>query len=114
MSIQVAFHQGVLPELTLTGDGLAQAGFTAGAMFRISLYRNGLILTRLDDETDVATLMSELDGSDTEGADWVGDNGELMLAGEWLTQSGLLGSPLEITGLPDKIVIWAAHGVMLA
>ncbi|WP_373365498.1 SymE family type I addiction module toxin, partial [Pectobacterium odoriferum] len=114
MSIQVAFHQGVLPELTLTGDGLAQAGFTAGAMFRISLYRNGLILTRLDDETDVATLMSELDGSDTEGADWVGDNGELMLAGEWLTQSGLLGSPLEIEGLPDKIVIRPAHGVMLA
>ncbi|BES86842.1 hypothetical protein PEC302107_30650 [Pectobacterium araliae] len=72
----------MLPELTLTGDGLAQAGFTAGAMFRISLYRNGLILTRLDDETDVATLMSELDGSDTEGADWVGDNGELTLAGD--------------------------------
>ncbi|WP_342358239.1 SymE family type I addiction module toxin [Pectobacterium araliae] len=36
------------------------------------------------------------------------------MAGEWLTQSGLLGSPLEIEGLPDKIVIRAAHGVMLA
>ncbi|MDC9822087.1 SymE family type I addiction module toxin [Pectobacterium polonicum] len=42
------------------------------------------------------------------------DNGELTLAGDWLTQSGLLGSPLEIEGPPGKIVIRAAHGVMLA
>ncbi|CAG75771.1 conserved hypothetical protein [Pectobacterium atrosepticum SCRI1043] len=107
MSIQAGFYQGVLPELTLTGDGLAQAGFTAGAMFRISLDRNGLILTRLDDDTDMATLMTELDVSDAEGADWVSDNGELALAGDWLTQSGL---PLEIEGLPDKIVIRAVQG----
>lgn len=114
MSIKTAFHHGELPELTLTGDELAQAGFTANTLFHIGLYRNGLILTRLDEDTDVAALMAELDGSETEGADWVGDNGELTLAGDWLTLSGLLGQPLMIDVLPGKITIRAEVGNMLA
>lgn len=109
MSIQTAFYPGKLPELVLIGDELTQAGFTAGTLFRISLYRNGLILTRLDEDTDIAALMSELDGNETEGADWVGDNGELTLAEEWLILSRLDHSPLDITELPGKIVIRAAH-----
>ncbi|QHP81512.1 type I addiction module toxin, SymE family [Pectobacterium odoriferum] len=83
-------------------------------MFRISLYRNGLILTRLDEDTDIAALMAELGGNETEGADWVSDNGELTLAGDWLTLSGLLGQPLSIDVLPGKIVIRAEVGNMLA
>ncbi|MCA6962335.1 SymE family type I addiction module toxin, partial [Pectobacterium odoriferum] len=90
MSIDYAFQRGDLPELTLTGDELVQAGFTANTLFRIRLYRNGLMLTRLNEGTDIAALMAELDGNETEGADWVSDNGELTLAGDWLTQSGAL------------------------
>ncbi|MEF9678769.1 SymE family type I addiction module toxin [Pectobacterium aroidearum] len=81
MSIRYAFQHGDLPELTLTGHALQQAGFTAEALFRISLYRNGLILT---------------------------------LAGDWLTQSGLLGQPLSIDVLPGRITIRAEQGSMLA
>lgn len=114
MSIKTAFQHGDLPELTLTGDELAQAGFTAETLFRISLYRNGLVLTRLDEDTDIAALMAELDGNETEGADWVSDNGELTLAGDWFTQSGLLGQPLRIDVLPGKITIRAELGNMLA
>ncbi|MBN3063193.1 type I addiction module toxin, SymE family [Pectobacterium quasiaquaticum] len=114
MSIHYAFQNGDLPELTLTGHALQQAGFAAEALFRISLYRNGLILTRLDEETDIAALMAELDGNETEGADWVGDNGELTLAGDWLTQSGLLDQPLMIDVLPGRITIRAEQGTMLA
>ncbi|MFJ5481491.1 SymE family type I addiction module toxin [Pectobacterium carotovorum] len=40
-----------------------------------------------------------------EGADWVGDDGTLTLAGDWLTQSGLLGQPLRIDVLPGKITL---------
>ncbi len=75
---------------------MAQAGFTTGVWFHISLYRSGLMLTRLDDDIDIAALVAELDSSDTGGADWVGDNGELTLAGNWLTQSGLLTPPFSI------------------
>ncbi|MFP1985973.1 SymE family type I addiction module toxin [Lonsdalea quercina] len=83
-------------------------------LFRISLYRNGLILTRLNEDTDIAALLAELDGNETEGADWVSDNGELILAGDWLTLSGLLGQPLMIDVLPGKITIRAELGNMLA
>ncbi|GKW22324.1 hypothetical protein PEC302107_40530 [Pectobacterium araliae] len=114
MSIKTAFHHGELPELTLTGDELAQAGFTANTLFRIQLYSNGLILTLLDEDTDIAALMAELDGNEAEGADWMGDNGELTLTGDWLTLSGLLGQSLIIEGLPGKITIRAAMGTMLA
>ena len=58
------------------------------------------MLTRLDDNTDIAALVAELDGSNTNGTDWVGDDGELMLAGDWLPQSGLLPPPLSIEALP--------------
>ena len=39
MGIRYAFQHGDLPELTLTGDELAQADFTANTLFRIHLYR---------------------------------------------------------------------------
>ncbi|MEM0674668.1 SymE family type I addiction module toxin [Dickeya oryzae] len=114
IDMDIAWQQGGLPELTLSGTALAQAGFTAGALFRISLYRNGLMLTRLDNDTDIAALVAELDGNETEGADWVSDNGELTLAGDWLTQSGLLTPPFSIEALPGRIMIRAEPDVMLA
>ncbi|MEI7357261.1 SymE family type I addiction module toxin [Pectobacterium versatile] len=58
--------------------------------------------------------MAELGGSETEGADWMSDNGELTLAGDWLTLSGLLGQPLRINVLPGKITIRAEVENMLA
>jgi hypothetical protein len=41
-----------------------------------------LNLIRLDEDTDIAVLLAELDGSETEGAGWVSDNGTLTLAGD--------------------------------
>ncbi|CAG76310.1 conserved hypothetical protein [Pectobacterium atrosepticum SCRI1043] len=114
MSMGYALQNGDLPELTLTGDELAQAGFTANTLFRINLYRNGLMLTLLNEDTDIAALMAELDGNEAEGADWVSDNGELTLAGDWLTQSGLPDQPLIIEVLPGRITIRAVQGNMLA
>ncbi|MFW5407033.1 SymE family type I addiction module toxin [Pectobacterium brasiliense] len=114
MSIRYAFQRGELPKLTLTGHALQQAGFTAETLFRISLYRNELILTRLDEDTDIAALLAELDGSETEGADWVEGNSTLTLAGDWLTLSRLPGQPLSIDVLPGKITIRAERGSMQA
>ncbi|NPE57647.1 type I addiction module toxin, SymE family [Dickeya dadantii] len=71
------------------------------------------MLTRLDDNTDIAALVAELDGSNTNGADWVSDNGELTLAGDWLTQSGLLTPPHSIEALPGRIMLRAEPGAVL-
>ncbi|MEI7376480.1 SymE family type I addiction module toxin [Dickeya chrysanthemi] len=51
---------------------------------------------------------------DTNDADWMGDNGELTLAGDWLTQSGLLTPPFSIEALPGRIILRAEPDVMLA
>ncbi len=40
--------------------------------------------------------------------------GELTLAGDWLTQSGLLTPPFSNEALPGQIIIRAEPGVMLA
>ncbi|MCH5052423.1 type I addiction module toxin, SymE family [Pectobacterium aquaticum] len=53
-------------------------------------------------------------GHETESADWVSDNSELILAGDWLTLSGLLGQSLSIEGLLGKIIIRAEVGTKLA
>ncbi|WP_310795448.1 SymE family type I addiction module toxin [Serratia fonticola] len=37
--------------------------------------------------------------------DWIRDNGELYLAGDWLTQCGLTGQPLTINVMPGKVMI---------
>ncbi|GKV92357.1 hypothetical protein PEC301619_43390 [Pectobacterium carotovorum subsp. carotovorum] len=55
-------------------------------MFRIQLYRNRLMLTRLDEDTDIAALLAELDSNETEGADWVSDNGGLLAHPERVTR----------------------------
>ncbi|WP_052443594.1 hypothetical protein [Pectobacterium brasiliense] len=49
---------------------------------------NELILTRLGEDTDIAALMAELDGCETERAGWVEGNGELTLTGDWLRRAG--------------------------
>ncbi|WP_322973495.1 SymE family type I addiction module toxin [Pectobacterium brasiliense] len=72
------------------------------------------MLTRIDEDTDIAALMAKLDGNDTEDADWVSDNEELALAGGWFTLSGLLGQSLIIDVLPGRITIRTEQGNMLA
>ncbi|WP_342752524.1 SymE family type I addiction module toxin [Brenneria roseae] len=55
-----------------------------------------------------------MDDHDSEGADWMRDNGELTLAGDWLTRGGLLGQSLNIELLPGKMIIRAERRIMLA
>ncbi|WP_053011459.1 SymE family type I addiction module toxin [Yersinia pseudotuberculosis] len=45
--------------------------------------------------------------------DWIQDNGELSLSGEWLTQTGLTGQPLAISVMAGKVVIRGLQGNML-
>ncbi|WP_447870929.1 SymE family type I addiction module toxin [Serratia fonticola] len=42
------------------------------------------------------------------------DNGELYLAGDWLTQCGLTGQPLAISVIPGQVVIRVQQDNMLA
>ncbi|MEX2940523.1 SymE family type I addiction module toxin [Serratia fonticola] len=103
---------GFIPELIIDGGDIIKAGFVAGAVFKIEPYQDGLVITLISDE--VERLLLEVDADPNLGMDWIRDNGELYLAGDWLTQCGLTGQPLVINVVPGKVVIKVQQGNILA
>ncbi|WP_447872843.1 SymE family type I addiction module toxin [Serratia fonticola] len=96
---------GFIPELIVDGEDIIKAGFVAGAVFKIEPYQDGLVITLISDEEEIERLLLEMDAQPHIGVDWIRDNGELYLAGDWLTQSGLTGQPLAISVMPGQVVI---------
>lgn len=105
---------GFIPELIIDGEDIIKAGFVAGAVFKIEPYRDRLVITLISNDTEIQRLLLEVDAHPHIGVDWVRDNGELYLAGDWLTQCGLTGKALAISVMPGKVVIQIRQGNMLA
>lgn len=96
---------GFILELIIDSDDIIKAGFTAGVVFNIEPYQDGLIITLVSNEAEIERLLLGVDTHPHIGVDWVRDNGELYLAGDWLTQCGLTGQPLVISVMSGKVVI---------
>ncbi|MGJ0626411.1 SymE family type I addiction module toxin [Xenorhabdus bovienii] len=116
MSLQLSLQMAELPECVITGNALRQIGFTTDALFRIAQFANDLILSLIEPETepDLAALLHETEFEPHQGIDWVRDNGELYLAGDWLTESGLLDHPVTVETAYGTIVIRAELPILLA
>ncbi|WP_419236550.1 SymE family type I addiction module toxin [Serratia fonticola] len=63
---------------------------------------------------EIERLLLEVGAPPHIGVDWIRDNGELYLAGDWLTQCGLTGQPLVISVIPGQLVIQVQQGNILA
>lgn len=59
----------------------------------------------ISDEGEIQRLLLEVDAPPHIRVDWVRDNGELYLAGDWLTQCGLTGQQLTINVMSGKVMI---------
>ena len=105
---------GFIPELIIDSEDIIKAGFTAGAAFKTEPNRDELIITFVSDEAEMERLLLEVDAHPHMGVDWIRDNGELYLAGDWLTQCGLTGQPLTIGVMPGQVVIKVQQDNMLA
>ena len=105
---------GFIPELIIDGEDIIKAGFVARAVFKIEPYQDGLIITLVSNEEEIERLLLEVDTHPHIGMDWIRDNGELYLAGDWLTQCGLTGQPLTINAMPGKVIIQVQQGNILA
>ncbi|HHQ6568040.1 TPA: SymE family type I addiction module toxin [Serratia fonticola] len=105
---------GFIPELIIDGDDIIKAGFVAGALFKIEPCQDGLVITLISNDEEIERLLLEVDAHPYIGVDWVRDNGELYLAGDWLTQCGLTGQPLVISVMPGQVVIQVQQGNILA
>ena len=104
---------GSIPELFIDSKNIIKAGFTPGAIFKIEPYQDGLVIALVSDEGEMERLLLEVDAHPHIGVDWIRDNGELYLAGDWLTQYDLTGQPLAISVMPGQVVIQVQHGNML-
>ncbi|WP_447881258.1 SymE family type I addiction module toxin [Serratia fonticola] len=105
---------GFIPELIIDGRDIIKAGSVAGAVFKIEPYQDELVITLVSDEVEIERLLLEVDAHTDIGVDWVRDNGELYLAGDWLTPCGLTGQPLVISVIPGQLVIQVQQGNILA
>lgn len=102
--MNLTFTREPIPELTITDIALAEQGFGIGTPFQLTLRPDGLWITTV---TDKATWEAVCEASQLRqdlGADWVRDNGEVIIGGDWLTESGITDAEqLEITAAPGVI-----------
>ncbi|MDE9483758.1 SymE family type I addiction module toxin [Xenorhabdus bovienii] len=103
MKLHFSTDNAELPECVLSGDDMQQMGFIPNTLFHIQQYNNGLMLTLA--EPDVIPLSHTTENDPYQGIDWVRDNGELYLAGDWLTETGLLDNPVQVAFGYGKIML---------
>lgn len=96
--MNITFTPQPIPELAIDGGTLAGLGFTPGTPLQLTLRPDGLWITTV---TDAATWEAVCEASQQRqdlGADWVRQNGELIIGGDWIIESGITGEEqLEIT-----------------
>lgn len=102
--MNITFTPQPIPELVIDGGMLAGLGFTPGTPLQLTLRPDGLWITPV---TDAATWNALCEASQQRqdlGADWVRQNGELIIGGDWITESGITDvAQLEITAAPGVI-----------
>ncbi|CDL83145.1 SymE family type I addiction module toxin [Xenorhabdus szentirmaii] len=103
MKLHFSTDNAALPECVLSGEDIQQMGFTPNTLFYIRQYNNGLILTLAEPES--ITQFHAAENDQYQGIDWVRDNGELYLAGDWLTETGLLGNTVQVACGNGKIML---------
>ncbi|PVZ84724.1 hypothetical protein C9426_22345 [Serratia sp. S1B] len=102
--MNITFTPEPLPELTLSGKPLASLGFTTGTPLQLTLRNRTLWVTTVTDEATWLTLCAVSQQRQDLGADWVRENGELVIAGDWLTESGIINA--------EQLALTAAPGII--
>lgn len=102
--MNVTFTPEPIPELTIAGIELAELGFGLGEPVQLTLRPDGLWITVVTDDATWHELCAASQHRPDLGADWVRQNGELVIGGDWLTGSGITDvAQLEITAAPGVI-----------
>ncbi|OJT50172.1 hypothetical protein [Serratia plymuthica] len=93
-----------MPELTIAGIELAELGFGLGEPLQLTLRPDGLWITVVTDDATWNALCEASQQRQDLGADWVRENGELIIGGTWTIESGITNAEqLEITAAPGVI-----------
>ncbi|KIC84641.1 UNVERIFIED_ORG: hypothetical protein C7429_10694 [Pantoea allii] len=102
--MNITFIQEPVPELNITGGQLAALGFTTDTPIRLMQLYNMLSVTIVTDEAAWKELCETSQQCQDLGADWVRENGEVIIGGSWLTGFGITeAGQLEITTAPGEL-----------
>lgn len=102
--MNITFTPQPVPELTISGNTLAGLGFIPGTPLQLTLRPDGLWITLVTDEATWNALCEATLQRQDLGADWVRQNGQLIISGGWITESGIIDvAQLEITAAPGVI-----------
>ncbi|WP_454878880.1 hypothetical protein [Serratia inhibens] len=102
--MNITFTPEPIPELTIAGIELAELGFGLGEPLQLTLRPDGLWITVVTDDATWNALCEASQQRQDLGADWVRENGELIIGGTWIIESGITDAEqLEITAAPGVI-----------
>lgn len=102
--MNISFTPEPIPELTVSGVELAELGFGLGEPLQITLRPDGLWITVVTDDAIWEALCEASQHRADLGADWVRQNGELVIGGDWLIDAGITDAEqLEIATAPGVI-----------
>ena len=87
--MNITFNSGSVPEVTITSGELAACGFTTDTQIRLTLRDNTLSVTTVTDEAEWTALCEASKQRPDLGADWVRENSEMIIGGDWLTEFGI-------------------------
>ncbi|MNG82123.1 hypothetical protein D3C79_408170 [compost metagenome] len=102
--MNITFIPEPIPELAISGVELAELSFGIGEPLQLTLWPDGLWITTVIDDAIWEALCEASQHRTDLGADWVRQNGELVIGGDWLTESGITdAAQLEVTAAPGVI-----------
>nr|WP_315862485.1 hypothetical protein [Yersinia ruckeri] len=79
-------------------------GFTPGTPLQLTRQHHRLWMTSVTDEATWEALCEVRQQRQDLGADWVRENGQLIIGGDWLTESGIASAEqLEVTAAPGVL-----------
>lgn len=82
--MKITFTTEPMPTLTLI-----RHGWRPGSRFRLQRQGNRITLTIVTDDAEWKTLCEDCQHGHDLGADWVNYHGELIIAGDWLSEFDL-------------------------
>ncbi|MGV8928108.1 MAG: hypothetical protein ACOH2G_20880 [Ewingella sp.] len=104
--MNITFAAQPFPELTLSGHLLADNGFTTDTPIKLQLRQQALWITIVTDQHDWDALCEASQYDQDLGADWVRDDGSLVIAGDWLTQLNISrAEDVDIIPAPNLIIV---------
>ena len=110
--MNMTFTPEPIPELIITDPSLATLGFITGTPFQLTLRSDGLLITAVTDKATWEEVCEASQHRHDLGADWIRENGELVIGGSWLTESGITSAEqLEITSAPGMIRLQRQEGL---